>query len=124
VSQALLARGWTETPDWYNHAQQDWADAFVHVPSFVDWLDAHPEYGTSKLSLDERDKVKLGDLVVFDWDRDGSLDHIQMVSALVPTSAGIEVKMVGHNLDSDYRDLDHAITVDEPGAAAFFISIP
>jgi hypothetical protein len=124
VSQTLLARGWVETPEWYNHAQEDWADAFVHVPSFVDWLDSSPEYGTSHLTLDQRDEVKLGDLVVFDWDRDGSLDHIQVVSALLPTSEGVEVKMVGHNVDSDYRDLDRAITVEKPGAAAFFISIP
>jgi hypothetical protein len=31
--------------------------------------------------------------------------------------------MVGHNEDSDYRDLDEAITVDHPGGVGHFWSL-
>jgi hypothetical protein len=123
VSQALLARGWTMSEDWYSaDGGADWAAAWGHTPSFDNWLRAHPELGAVELSLDERDQAKLGDLVMFDWEGDGSLDHIQMVSAV--NADGSVIKMVGHNVDSDYRDLDTTITVDHPGGVAYFWSIP
>lgn len=125
VSQSLLARGWTMTDDWYNNdAGDDWAPAWGHVPSFDEWLRSHPEYGATTLGFDQRDSVKIGDLVVFDWDNDGSLDHIQVVSAITVADGVTSIAMVGHNLDSDYRDLDTAITVDHPGATGYFWSIP
>jgi hypothetical protein len=125
VSQSLLARGWAMTDEWYSYdAGSDWGDAWGHVPSFDEWLRAHPEYGASTLSFDQRDQVKIGDLVVFDWDGDGSLDHIQVVSSITVVDGVTKIGMVGHNLDSDYRDLDTVITVDHPGATGYFWSIP
>lgn len=125
VSQSLLARGWTMTEDWYNYdAGSDWADAWGYVPSFDEWMSAHPETGATLLGLDERDRVKVGDLAVFDWDDDGSLDHIQVVSAVTVVDGVTKISMVGHNLDTDYRDLDETITVDHPGATGHFWSIP
>lgn len=125
VSQSLLARGWTMTDDWYNYdAGEDWADAWGHVPSFDEWLRAHPEYGATTLGLDQREQAKIGDLVVFDWDGDGVLDHIQVVSSITTVDGETKIGMVGHNLDSDYRDLDAVLTVDHPGATGYFWSIP
>ena len=128
VSQTLVARGWEPTDDWFNDAQEDWAPAFVDVPSFDDWLRSHPEYGATTLTLDQRDQVKIGDVVLFDWDGDGSLDHAQVVSRVTKLANGeIRIGMVGHNLDSDYRDLDDALSSDGQGGAnatAFFWSIP
>lgn len=125
VSQSLIARGWTMTDDWYNYgAGADWADAWGHVPSFDEWLRSHPEYGATQLSFDQRDQVKVGDLVVFDWNNNDSLDHIQVVSAVTVVDGVTKISMVGHNVDTDYRDLDQTITVDHPGAIGWFWSIP
>ena len=80
--------------------------------------------GPNLATLDQRDQAKIGDLVVFDWDNNGSLDHIQVVSSITVVDGVTEIGMVGHNLDSDYRDLDTVITVDHPGATGYFWSIP
>ena len=90
ASQTLVARGWTPTTDWFNDAQEDWAPAFVHVPSFDEWLASHPEYGAVKFA------------------------HTDRAAA-----------MVGHNLDTMYRDLDGALaTQGGPNAMAWIWSIP
>ena len=125
VSQSLLARGWVMNDEWYSYdAGNDWADAWGHVPSFDEYLRAHPETGATTLGFDQRDQVKIGDLVVFDWEGDGSLDHIQVVSAITVVDGVTKIAMVGHNTDSDYRDLDDTITIDHPGATGYFWSIP
>lgn len=125
VSQTLVARGWTPTSDWFNDAQEDWAPAFVHVPSFDEWLASHPEYGAVKFSHTERAAAKVGDLVVFDWDADGSLDHVQVISAITGEGDSMRIAMVGHNLDTMYRDLDGALaTQGGPNAMAWIWSIP
>ena len=121
ISQTLVARGWVATPDWFNHAQVDWAPAFVHVPSFDEWLSSHPEYGAVRLTLADRDQAKIGDVVVFDWDGDGSLDHAQLISDVQVVDGETRIAMVGHNLDSDYRDLDDA--VDQQGGPASLVYI-
>lgn len=125
VSQTLVARGWTPTADWFNDAQEEWAPAFVHVPSFDDWLAAHPEYGAVKLAHTERSAAAIGDVVVFDWDADGSLDHAQIISDIHGSGDSIRIAMVGHNLDTSYRDLDAALaTQGGPDAQAWIWSIP
>ena len=126
VSQTLLARGWVQTDDWYNDAQQSWTPSFVHVPSMDDWLRSNPDLGATILTLDQRDQVKVGDIVVMDWDGSGSLDHTQVVSRVSTREDGtIKIEMVGHNLDTDYRDLDVAFTEDgRTQATAYFWSIP
>lgn len=125
VSQSLLARGWTMTDDWYSYdSGTDWSAAWGYVPAFDEWLRAHPEYGATEHPLNDRSQVKIGDLVVFDWDNDGSLDHIQVVSSVEVVDGVTKIGMVGHNTDSDYRDLDQTITVDHPGATGYFWSIP
>lgn len=110
VSQTLVARGWPMTDEWYNLAQVDWADPFVHVPSFDEWLAAHPELGAVKYTLEEgRGLARLGDIVVFDWDGDGSLDHAQVVSSLLGDGDDTRIALVGHNRDTTYRDVDGAL---------------
>lgn len=121
VSQTLVARGWVPTDDWFNDAQEDWAPAFVHVPSFDEWLSSHPEYGAVRLGLDSIDQVKIGDVVLFDWEGDGSLDHAQVVSGLEDG----DVLMVGHNVDSTYRSVTAALAEQGHEAAQVsFWSIP
>ncbi len=121
VSQTLVARGWGTTPDWFNNAQEDWAAAFVHVPSFDEWLSARPEYGATRLTMAQSAEVKIGDIVMFDWDGDGSLDHAQVVSRVIRD----QILMVGHDLNSTHRSIDLALAQQgTPAAQVFFWSIP
>ncbi|WP_010204247.1 amidase domain-containing protein [Salinibacterium sp. PAMC 21357] len=125
ASQSLLMRGWTMTSDWFNYdAAADWSGAWGYVPTMENWLLSNPELGATQLSFDQRDQAKVGDLVVFDWNDNDYLDHIQVVSSVSTVDGVTTVKMVGHNLDTNYRDLDETITVDHPGATGHFWSIP
>jgi hypothetical protein len=125
VSQTLVARGWAQRGDWYHDGTAS-TETWRFVPTFDAWMTVHAqELGVTRLELDQRDQVKLGDLVVFDWDGNGSLDHIQLVSDIDRGDDGtVSIRMAGHNLDSDYRDLDRAMTEEHPGSTAHFWSIP
>ena len=123
VSQTLIARGWTQNAEWYNkNAADEWSPAWGYVPSMDDYFRSHPELGLTEYPLDQRDKIKVGDLVMFDWNNNNSLDHVQVVSAVDNVNGKIVIKMAGHNEDTDYRDLDTTITVDHPGATGHFWS--
>ena len=125
ASQTLVARGWQQTADWYNDGSSA-TTTWTYVPSFETWIaDNAAALGATRLELDQRDQVKVGDLVMFDWNGTGTLDHIQVVSEVVHGEDGsVSIRMVGHNIDSDYRDLDEALTVDHPGGTAYFWSLP
>ena len=125
VSQTLIARGWQMNDDWYNHdAAEDWSPAWGYVPAMDAYFRANAaQLGLTKYSFDQRDKIKVGDIVMFDWNDNDSLDHVQIVSAVQNVNGQIKIKMVGHNEDSDYRDLDEAITVDHPGGVGHFWSL-
>lgn len=125
VSQTLVARGWVPTEDWFNNAQEEWGSAFVHVPSFDEWLSSHPEYGAVRLGIADRDQAKIGDVVMFDWEGDGSLDHAQVVSDVAVVNGETRISMVGHNIDTNYRDLDYAVSQQGgPHSQVYIWSIP
>jgi plastocyanin len=125
VSQTLIQRGWEMTTEWHNRGGgSEWTYAWIHVPTFDRWLAANASaLGVTRLELADRDRLKVGDIVIFDWNRNDSADHTQIVSAIEPKDGGNVVKMVGHNLDNDYRDLDETITVEHPGAQVHFWSV-
>ena len=122
VSQTLIARGWKMNARWFNHdAAADWSPAWGYVPAMENYLRANAaQLGITRYPLDQRDTITVGDIVIFDWDDNDSLDHVQIVSAVEKTGTAIRIKMVGHNVDTDYRDLDKTITVDHPGAVGHF----
>lgn len=125
VSQSLIQRGWEMTTEWHNRGGgSDWTYAWIHVPTFDRWLTANAAtLGITRLELADRDRLKVGDIVIFDWNRNASGDHTQIISAIEPKEGGNVVKMVGHNLDNDYRDLDETITTEHPGAEVHFWSV-
>ncbi|WP_445337789.1 amidase domain-containing protein [Clavibacter sp. CFBP 8614] len=125
VSQTLIQRGWEMTTEWHNRGGgSDWTYPWIHVPTFDKWLTSNAStLGITRLELADRDKLKVGDIVIFDWNRNSSPDHTQIVSAIEPRAGGNIVKMVGHNLDNDFRDLDAAITTEHPGAQVHFWSV-
>lgn len=125
VSQTLLARGWEMTEAWHNrNGGAEWTGAWIHVPTFDNWLRANKDaLGVTELTIEQRDQVKVGDIVMFDWNLNNSLDHTQIVSDVQVVDGKTIIKMVGHNTDSDWRDLDKTITVDHPGGYVFFWSV-
>ena len=126
VSQTLIERGWEMTDDWHNTAGgAEWTSAWIHVPTFDRWLTANAgRLGITPLTIKQRDQVKVGDIVMFDWNLNDSLDHTQIVSAIEVVDGEQRILMAGHNLDHNFRDFDNTITVDHPGAYASFWSVP
>ncbi len=124
VSQTLIARGWTMNDDWYNRdAGGEWSPAWGYVPAmdayFADNADA---LGLQELSFSpaDRAKVALGDVAVFDWDGDGSPDHVEVVDRITKVDGQYRIELASHNDDYDYRDLDETITTQHPGATGHF----
>ena len=109
TSQALLQRGWHQQGDWtHADAVLDSGAAWRSSTAFRDFMSAHPELGTP-LTDQQRSKVKLGDVVQFDWDRSGDRDHTGVVTAVEKTAAGTVIRFAGHTADTDYASVDDAI---------------
>lgn len=124
VSQTLAARGIPQTDGWYFNGKGDYSSTWIYTPSFDNYLAANPSLGFTRLSIEQRDQAEVGDLVLFSWSGVGSPDHIQVISDIRVVDGVTKILMVGHNLDSDWRDLDTTITVDHPGAKAWFWKVP
>jgi hypothetical protein len=85
-----------------------------------EWLSTRPDLATP---LDDSDRadVQLGDLVQFDWDDSGDRDHTGIVTRIERSDDGdVKVYFAGHTRDSDYRDVDVAITEEHPGASVYY----
>lgn len=123
TSQSLLERGWQQQGAWA-HAEQvaDSGPAWISSTAFRDFMTAHPELGTP-LTDAQRDRVRLGDVVQFDWDGTGDRDHTGVVTRITTAGGRTRIGFAGHTMDSDYRDVDDAITVDHPGGTAFYWSL-
>ena len=124
VSQTLIARGWTMNDDWYNHeAGDDWSPAWGYVPAMDDYFAENAaSLGLEQLSFSQADraKVALGDIAVFDWDGDGSPDHVEVVDRITKVNGQYKIELASHNDDYAYRDLDETITTQHPGATGHF----
>ncbi|WP_159570183.1 amidase domain-containing protein [Curtobacterium sp. 18060] len=123
VSQTLIARGWEQRSDWYNRAAgAEHSATWTYCPTMDPWLETNAaEFGLTRRSSDERDEVKVGDIVFYDWNANGSPDHTTIVSEVFTEPDGtIRIKSASHNQDGPYRDLDEMITVQHPGGTAWF----
>jgi hypothetical protein len=120
ASQSLVVRGWEQTAAWYHGGDPYSSSASWRSSTAMrDWLETRPDLATP-LDDDERDQVQLGDLVQFDWDNSGDRDHTGVVTRIERSDAGVKVYFAGHTLDSDYRDVDVAITEEHPGASVYY----
>ncbi|KQS10687.1 hypothetical protein ASG04_04190 [Curtobacterium sp. Leaf183] len=123
VSQTLIARGWQQRDDWYSRSGGAAHSAtWTYCPAMDPWLASNAAtFGLTRRSLDERDKVRVGDIVFFDWNHNDSPDHTTIVSEVFTEPDGtIRIKSASHNQDGPYRDLDEMITVQHPGGTAWF----
>jgi len=125
TSQSLIARGWEMDDAWWTKGtgsnfsfSSPWVSSTAMMRYFSDSGRA------TALTDDQRDKVKLGDVVQFDWDKSGDRDHTGIVTRIEKTAAGIEIFYAGHTDDTDYLSVDYAITTKHPGGKAYYWSIP
>lgn len=119
VSQTLIQRGWQMDDRWYNHgAGASWSPAWGFVPAMDSYLaDVQRSRGVERLTFDQRDRMALGDVVIFDWNANGLGDHVQVIDRITTRPDGsFAIAMASHNKDFDFRDLDDEITVEHPGA--------
>lgn len=122
VSQTLIQRGWTMNSTWYNHGQGAMSGAWAYVPAMLSYFQANAKaLGIVELGEGDRSSYAVGDVVMFWWkNADGSYstgpDHVQVIDRVTTTGGKVTVEMASHNDDVEYRDLDHEITVEHPGA--------
>jgi hypothetical protein len=128
VSQTLIARGWTMNDQWYNHdAAADWSPSWGYVPAMDNYFRSDAKrLGLTEYPLNKRKKIAVGDIVMFDWNNNDSLDHVEIVSKVETVDGHIRVKMAGHNKDTKYRDLDTVMTKEYPDGVGHFwhIALP
>ncbi|WP_166789329.1 MULTISPECIES: amidase domain-containing protein [unclassified Cryobacterium] len=125
TSQSLVARGWAMDETWWTSgtgSDFDFSSPWVSSTAFMNYL-ADSGRATA-LTDDQRDQVKLGDVVQFDWDNTGDRDHTAVVSRIEGTGDDIVIYYAGHTDDTDYLSVDVAITEKHPGGTAYYWSIP
>lgn len=128
TSQSLLARGWEPDDDWwYDDEDGDpyaSSDAWRSSTALMWYLEDRPALATA-LTDDQRDQVKVGDIVQFDWDDSGDRDHTGIVTAVIHHPDGsIAIEYAGHTDATWDRSVDWAITEYHPGGVAYYWSIP
>lgn len=128
TSQSLLARGWEPDDEWW-YDEEDGdpyasSDAWRSSTALMWYLEDHPEKATP-LTDDQRDRVKVGDIVQFDWDDSGDRDHTGIVTAVITNPDGsVDIEYAGHTDATWDRSVDWAITEYHPGGVAYYWSIP
>ena len=125
ASQAMIARGWTMDSVWSspkNGNAYDSSAAWRSSTAFMKYIASTGK--ATALTDQQRDQVKVGDIVQFDWDNSGDRDHTGIVTKVEKVGETISISFAGHTLDSDYRSVDTAITVDHPGGTAYYWSVP
>ena len=125
TSQTLIERGWTMDDAWYasgTGSDFDFSSPWVSSTAFMNYV-ADTGRATA-LTDDQRDQVKLGDVVQFDWDNSGDRDHTAVVSRIEGTGDDIVISYAGHTDDTDFLSVDFAITEKHPGGTAYYWSIP
>ena len=127
TSQTLLARGWaTDDEWWYDEGGDAYASSGAWISSTLlrDYLARHPERATP-LTDDQRDEVKVGDVVQFDWDDSGDRDHTGIITAVVTEADGsIDLEYAGHTDATWNRSVEWSITEQHPHGVAYYWSIP
>jgi len=125
TSQSLIQRGWAMDDDWWSDGTGDsftHSSAWISSTSMMRYLASSGR--ASALTDDQRDEVKLGDIVQFDWDNSGDRDHTGVVTRIEGSGDNIEIFYAGHTDDTDFRSVDYAITEKHPGGTAYYWSIP
>ena len=125
ASQAMIARGWVMDSVWSSAKNGNAYDSSAAWRSSTAFMNYIAQTGKATALTDQqRDQVKVGDIAQFDWDNTGDRDHTGIVTKVERVGDTISIFFAGHTLDSDFRSVDTAITVDHPGGTAYYWSVP
>jgi hypothetical protein len=120
TSQALLARGWTMTNEWW-HSQSSGVNQYgrpwISSTAFMQYLEKHPELAVPGSAAD----VAVGDIAQFDYDGTGSgrtakRNHTGTVSKVLDG----QVFVVQHNKDADYEPVADMLASHGPQAKVYY----
>ena len=119
TSQSLVARGWKMDAEWsFNARTSQYSSAWASSTAFAAYLAAHPERATA-LSDDQREQVKVGDVVQFDWNSSGDRDHTGVVTRVDKTAGNTEIYYASHTADNDFKSVDESLA-NAGGTAAYW----
>jgi hypothetical protein len=127
VSQSLIARGWNMNDQWYNHdAAGDWSPAWGYVPAMDNYFRANAkQLRLTEVPFAKRAKIAVGDILMFDWNNNDSLDHVAIVSKVETVDDHVRIKLAGHNTDTEFRDLDTVLKKNPDAIGyAWHIALP
>ena len=120
VSQTLFARGWKMTPEWFNeevNGQREFGRAWISSTALHDYIAEHKL--AKALTWEQRDQVKVGDIVQFDWDRSGDRDHTAIVSAILVGNNSRELLLSQHSVGAFNIPISLVIAI-HPGPANIY----
>jgi len=106
ASQVIHARGLSTTTSW-SSGTTNWTSS-THLRSYLLGRGSVTEYSDSQAN---RAKVRIGDIVQFDWDRSGDRDHTGIVTRVTTSASGvITVYYSAHTDPND--DPSHNLSIE------------
>ncbi|WP_167052336.1 amidase domain-containing protein [Salinibacterium sp. ZJ77] len=123
TSQGLIQRGWQMDDTWNSPGAKGFASkAWISTTAMEAYL---KKLGFRSNDNDHLDRVRVGDVGIFDWgERGGGVDHTMTVSKAEYTADGPVVYFVSHNADGDYRELQHTLFEQHSDSLVRIYSIP
>ena len=122
ASQGLLARGWVMDAAWNSGGPWKASKAWRSTPDIDAYLAAQ---GFAYATADNLDRVRIGDVGVFNWGDTGpGLDHTMTVSRVEYSPDGPVISFASHNTDGKYRPFPATLHDKESGSSVRIYSIP
>jgi hypothetical protein len=122
ASQGLLARGWVMDGTWHSGGPWEASKAWRATPDIDAYLAAQ---GFASSTIDDLDRVRVGDIGVFNWGDTGpGLDHTMTVSKVEYSPDGPVISFASHNTDGRYRPMPATLTAEGSGSTVRIYSIP
>lgn len=123
TSQGLIHRGWQMDDVWKSPGAKGFASkAWISTTAMEAYLKAQ---GFRYSTWEDLDRVRVGDVGIFDWgERGPGVDHTMTVSKVEYTADGPVVYFVSHNADGDYRELEYTLFEQHSDSKVRIYSIP
>ena len=123
TSQGLIARGWQMDDQWNSPGASGMASKpWISTTAMEAYLKGQ---GFVSNDNDHLDRVRPGDVGIFDWGEKGpGVDHTMTVSKVEYTADGPVVYFVSHNSDGANRELQETLFVQHQNSTVRIYSIP
>ncbi|SIT87867.1 Putative amidase domain-containing protein [Microbacterium sp. RU33B] len=122
TSQGLLARGWQMDDEWNSGGAWKASKVWRSTTAMDEYLSAQ---GFAVSTIDDLDRVRVGDVGVFDWGDTGpGLDHTMTVSRVEYSPDGPIISFASHNTDGQYRPMPKTLSDADSGSTMKIYSIP